>query len=141
MRDFKFRCWYESIKEFLHFENPIAIADGEDRYGMFLKCKEGKIVLGEGKLMQYTGFKDKNSKEVYEGDIVTAWSEGYCGKFEIKFRQDGGGSPMWLLYPAWQNREFWYISASREDDGEIYDRGIEIIGNIYENKNLLEEKE
>jgi uncharacterized phage protein (TIGR01671 family) len=81
------------------------------------------------KLMQSTGLKDKNGKEIFEGDIVIAWSQGVKGTFEIKRRIDG----LWLLYPAWKDGQFWYLSPT-EDGRET----IEIIGNIYENHELLE---
>jgi uncharacterized phage protein (TIGR01671 family) len=131
MREIKFRAWYTGYKgketyypEMIYDEKP----------GDCLKWKnEGQIL----KLMQYTGLKDKNGKEIYEGDIVEAWSEGKHGKFEIRWRQDGGGTPSWLMYPAWQEGEIWRIASSREKDGNCYDRGLEIIGNIYENPELL----
>ena len=83
----------------------------------------------EIELMQFTELKDKNGKEIYDGDIVIAWSQGVKGTFEIKRRIDG----LWLLYPAWKDGQFWYLSPT-EDSRET----IEIIGNIYENHELLE---
>lgn len=90
-------------------------------------CSFDEIIL-----MQYTGLKDKNGVEVFEGDIVIAWSQGVKGAFEIKRRIDG----LWLLYPAWKDGQFWYLSPT-EDGRET----IEIIGNIYENPDLLESVE
>lgn len=98
-----------------------------------------------------TGFLDKNRKEVYENDIVTAWSQGYKGTFRIHFRK--GGAPMFILYPANQNGEFWNIHTFEYKKGKqlisvsgilestlenaFVDDGIEIIGNIYENPELM----
>jgi len=106
-------------------------------------------------LMQFTGFTDKNGKEVYEGDIVVAWSAGSKATFEIKWRQEA--SPCYILFPAWQNREMWHISATKFEKGKQFidvegnittsdidgyiDDGIEIIGNIYENPELIIQKQ
>lgn len=83
------------------------------------------------------GLHDRNGKEIYEGDIVTAWSQGVCGKFQVKWREDGGGTPCLLLYPTWQHGQTWSLAASREADGKVYDRGIEVIGNVHEHPHLL----
>ena len=63
---------------------------------------------------------------------MIAWSQGVKGIFEIKRRIDG----LWLLYPAWKYEEFWYLSPT-EDGCET----IEIIGNVYQNSELLESVE
>jgi len=82
MRDIKFRAWNTGIKKMLHFENPLAIMDGEDRYGMFLKSVENKMYLGGTyELMQFIGLKDKNGKEIYEGDIVHVFGGEFCQGF------------------------------------------------------------
>ena len=86
--------------------------------------------LNQVTLMQSTGLFDKNGKEIFEGDVVIAWSQGVKGAFEIKRRIDG----LWLLYPSWKDGQFWYLSPT-EDGRET----IEIIGNVYENPELVEE--
>ena len=85
---------------------------------------------------QFTGLKGKNGKEIYEGDIVKAWSQGICGKFKVIWRREG--SPCWILYPAWRNGRFWYLHGTLHKDGYWYDN-VEVIGNIYDNPELLQE--
>lgn len=100
---------------------------------------------------QCLGIKDKNGKKVFEGDIVTAWSAGSKGQFEIRFRQEG--APKWLLYPAYHNRLEWNIHATeygpekrfisltgdiyKSDKAGYYDEGLEVVGNIHQHKHLL----
>jgi len=77
-------------------------------------------------IMQYTGLKDKNGKEIYEGDIVKAnWGQGELIA-EIMF-EDGAfvlGMGM-IAIGTWQVK----ITIC-----------IEVIGNIYQNPELLEVK-
>ena len=106
------------------------IADGYDELSeLFMALNTDDSLFSEP--MQSTGLFDKNGKEIFEEDIVIAWSQGVKGTFEIKRRIDG----LWLLYPAWKDTEFWYLSPT-EDGRET----IEIIGNIYRNPELIEVK-
>lgn len=89
------------------------------------------------------GVKDGKETELYEGDIVVAWSEGVKATCVVKWRQ--GGSPMFILYPAWQfgksfEWEHWHIHASTLDTkGGVYYDDLNIVGNQFENTNLLPE--
>lgn len=78
---------------------------------------------------------EKDKKELYSGDIVQAWSAGSHATFTIKWRQ--AAAPLYLLYPAWQNREMWQLHGSCPvpDDGNFYD-SVVIIGNEFENPDL-----
>ena len=69
-------------------------------------------------LMQFTGLHDKNGKEIYEGDIVC--NEGF--KEEVK----------WNEFYGW-------VVSDEQMLGEVNFARIEVIGNIYENKELLDE--
>lgn len=79
------------------------------------------------KLMQYTGTKDKNNKEIYEGDILFFRDENT--KYVVVW-QDTAFIIKSIEIRKYSEKMCWL------DDTEIC---CEIVGNIYENKNLLEE--
>ena len=70
--------------------------------------------LDEFAFMQYTGLTDADGKEIYEGDIVVEGYKGKYGTYEVKWNKIG-------------------FNLGSEDG-----RDYEVIGNIYENSNLLE---
>lgn len=76
---------------------------------------------------QYTGLTDKNSNKVFEGDIVKyLWDK----KEEIFYIIYNSGE--FLMTPIKQNqKDIWSIRISKED------QYIEVIGNIYDNPELL----
>lgn len=73
-------------------------------------------------LMQYTGLKDKNGKEIYEGDII---------EFEY---HNGGGFSRVKEPVTFYNGQFsvWQESINN------YNENCEIIGNIFENPELVQ---
>jgi hypothetical protein len=96
MREIKFRAW-NNIKNKME-------------YDVYKEYKN---------LMQYTGLKDKNGKEIYEGDIVSN------GDFSFEVYQHDSGEWRAGQYCLWE-----YIS----EDGT--ENCWEVIDNIYENPNL-----
>lgn len=80
-------------------------------------------------LMQYTGVKDKNGKEIYEGDILFFRDENM--KYIVVW-QDAAFIIKSIEIRKYSEKMYWL------DDTEIC---CEIVGNIYENKKLLEENE
>ena len=85
----------------------------------------------DNSLMQYTGLKDKNGKEIFEGDIVSIYDI-----YNKTFSKDGapvffnnGYVGGWVIGDIKQ-----FVSLGARDTNHIM-----VIGNIHENKNLLNE--
>ncbi len=127
MRDIKFRAFLKS-NQVMYDVLTLDIIDKKALIENAEKQLKGYVKLKEIELMQYTGLKDKNGKEIYEGDIVEAWSEGEKAIGKVKQRIDG----LWLMYPAWQSGKSWGLMPNKERKTTV-----KIIGNIYENKELL----
>ncbi len=128
MREIKFRAWDKENNQWFHLEhieNQIPIEENQKNkiwiYSMG-KANDGKVIL-----MQYIGLYDKNHNPIYEGDIVKGnpigWSSVIISEVffdDGAFRINCGIGPgIKLIY----------------DD--IFGK-LEIIGNIYENADLLE---
>ena len=130
MREIKFRAWSKAAKE---------IIDGVGFHPFICQVEEGYRQGEEGRLtisplfenyilMQYTGLKDKNGKEIYEGDIAeTIYRDNLPHKGIIYFQP---------------TRLNWSVKHSGFTNQDLFvysrpDCSVEIVGNIYENPELL----
>lgn len=78
-----------------------------------------------GTMMQFTGLLDCKGKEIYEGDIV-----------EIPYQTDDIECIQRVVF--WDDARACFSTAQEEDDyDDLMDKGIKVIGNIYENPELL----
>lgn len=106
-----------------------------DKFIGIFEDNEGLHDEGKSILMQFTGLKDKNGKEIYEGDLVRS---GNGRIWEVKFGEfvysmpdqeySGYGYYICPNEKEYQKKGNWYLYQS-----------VEVIGNIHENPELLEE--
>jgi uncharacterized phage protein (TIGR01671 family) len=125
MREIKFRAYIKEFTQMLEVEYLHVIAEEVEvrRFpniltSLFSYAKEFEDAV----LMQYTGLKDKNGKEIYEGDLLLRHRNAPPIMEEVQY-----GSSTWLLVG--------------EDGGiflDVINQHCEVMGNIYENPELLD---
>lgn len=133
-RDIKFRLWSKIGKKFIETDNPdldFVINNNGYLYSIEYCCGETCILPQmDTEVLQFTGLKDRNGKEIYEGDILK-YNFPYDGRLKhvssVKFLETEASFGIKDRYG--NEIPLYRIAANNY---------FEIIGNIYENKNLLE---
>jgi len=131
MREMKFRQpMFDTNGNFIHWHYWGFVSDG--RFDGIQTGTSSSIKQAQETSQQYTSLKDKNGKEIYEGDIVacTLYHYGYLARIENITVQYGK-----FLRPN-HNAGF-YPFHDTINAFEIITS--EVIGNIYENPELLED--
>ena len=137
MREIKFRCWDKKEKTMKGIKEIQFMADPEP-YVIMTPTMIGESYkpLSDIILMQYTGLKDKNGKEIYEGDIVKPipLSSWMSQLYQVVFRGMAFGLQGLKKYPHNDALEYTFDTRTNPNIKEI---DLEVIGNIYENPELL----
>jgi uncharacterized phage protein (TIGR01671 family) len=144
MREIKFRAWDRQRKRMLNDLVPFQESKMPSNWVCFYD------------VMQFTGLKDKNNKEIYEGDII---QEGVKGDDLWNGKATTDDAPIGEV--IWDNNGLWNVKPLKEGlfhhqdennkhrlylsryDGIFvgdWSKNCEVVGNIYENPELLEGK-
>lgn len=131
---FRFRAWDSRRKTMVY--NGILGNDGSFSFDIDLTSHLAKRFVLSDDVMQCTGLKDKNGKLIFEGDIVNAQYTHWLGNRKRLVVWDAERA---LFYLSPRKNEYDYQSTLSEDNhSDIF--GHEIIGNIYQNPELMEDK-
>lgn len=161
MAEIKFRAWDDLNKriiyDFFFVDSDGDIWYDQDPNGIDMSGRKKIAATDRLRLMQYTGLKDKNVKEIYDGDIYLATrsympsrgykKKGYPNKITVICVVE------WSVYDAgWRCKEispiiehiefdknapYHYYQTSLGGNSKGNADWIEVIGNIYENPELI----
>lgn len=131
-REIKFRAWNKRDKKLYQadfFDEFFVVNQGkvggvtgdfqDDGRSFYVDYSESD----DWEVMQFTGLKDKNGKEIYEGDIIKWFEEIGENPNLFKVEYD---EAHWTIVPISEAMDGWYLG----------NKVLEVIGNIYENPEL-----
>lgn len=148
MRDIKFRGQMETTKgkKWVYGNYYKVKSFFDDKEKVYIGVIRGNhlqdLAIDENTLGQYTGLKDQNGKEIYEGDIIEFSYDTFTGNFDTKI----GKGTIEFISGAFYIKPFeiedkkikdieneeWFLLYSVNKDA------LEVIGSIYDNSELLE---
>ncbi len=116
MKEVEFRAWNKITKTMIDLKACTQFVT--DLGGLYLPINDDKVIL-----VEYTGFKDKNGKKIFESDKLT-WNG-------------------WVRIVCWDNEKAGFYLTNNINNyklalWEIMDDKPEIIGNIYEHGHFLD---
>lgn len=125
----RYRAWDTTNKEMfkdtfsITESGQVVVVEQED-----VMCPPDYVFVDNLVIMQSTGLKDKNGKEIFEGDIVKMSKDVYSEPTYYEVVRHRGGA---------------YRLESKQHGCELWLRhtDCEVVGNVYENPELLEDKE
>ena len=146
MKEYKFRAWDKELNIMcdvavinFYYGNVVLLARNEEQRKLFQEMNKKALIecddrlsvsINEVALMQYTDLKDKNSKQIYESDVVKLNTFKGVKKGTVIFKN----ACFWVLV-----KEFNTVSnvlfPLHDNEGCTK---FEVIGNIYETSKLLE---
>ena len=132
MREIKFRAWLQHEKEM----SEVLVLDNQEEK-VFVVRKDGAAgwrMFADIELTQYTGLKDRNGTEIYDGDYIRYSTRTINGSIYTHvcrvFQHESG---------TWRIEGYHEDNHSYETKGTVYAVHLicEVIGNIYEHNHLL----
>jgi uncharacterized phage protein (TIGR01671 family) len=142
MREIKFRAWHREKNVMLTVTtiswmknadgSPLCGCDGYNK-----TIPHTNFGLHDVEVMQYTGLKDKNGKEIYEGDILCVLEDVVADTIDGFNRYEKEGDFMKVVFDKYGR---WSVKGNSMVDGELLHDMLsdaEIIGNVHESPDLI----
>lgn len=140
MREIKFRAWDDVDEKMLYIGEETDVSFSFDSSGITaIKLQDYNdyddsnfCSLEHLKYMQYTGLKDKNDVEIYEGDVAQiTYLNPLTGKpvFDVYRIETQDNGLVKMIHSSGEERWHRYLHLQYKE--------VEVVGNIYENPNLL----